>query len=48
MSVNKKIWYGDNSSTAINQDILPAESFYTFDSVITTFDSTEITFDTEI
>lgn len=46
MSKNKKIIYGDNSNTAINEDINPAvNNNFTFDSIDVTFDSTEDTFD---
>jgi hypothetical protein len=49
MSLNKKIWFGDNYTTDINGGIilLPPEDlqFFTFDSTAITFDSTIETFD---
>jgi len=53
MSLNKKIWYGDNLDTSINEDIIaPApvpgpdpEGRFTFDRMDITFDSIIRTFD---
>lgn len=56
MSLNKKIWYGDDLKKTINEDIAgslpgpgpgpePAEPAFTFDSMEITFDSITKTFD---
>lgn len=52
MSVNKKIGYGDNLKTSINEDLYgpimepeDPDSRFTFDSITITFDSIIRTFD---
>jgi hypothetical protein len=52
MSVNKKIWYGDNFGKSVNEDVTgapttppPAEGSFTFDRMDITFDSIIRTFD---
>jgi len=49
MSLNKKIWFGDNYRSTINDDIFiiePADlEAFRFDSTLATMDSTLLTFD---
>ena len=49
MSLNKKIWFGDNYEIDINDNITVAppvdEQNFTFDSTVVSFDSTIETFD---
>ena len=49
MSLNKKIWFGDNYGSTINDDIVVIDpgdlEAFRFDSALVTMDSTLLTFD---
>jgi hypothetical protein len=49
MSLNKKIWFGDNYGSTINDDIVVIDpgnlEAFRFDSTSVTMDSTVLTFD---